>query len=435
MRIRRHAGWIGGLLLLGALAAPGCGGAPPRRVAEMGMSGRAEPQTTVATRVDSTGAETPIVRVTVPYRSLIFVRQGERFTSGVRVTVVATRDGDRIGGGVSTTEATAPDFKATRGEGQLTCSVPLALKGTGLVDLEVVTSIEESSREWTQRLTYRSGAGLNIPLYFADFHWNLEGSAGGAGVLGVERDTLRAVVDLGRRPNVSAWPAGGMTLVAQVSPLPSGGRKQKPTTTDVPPRRVALAPAPTGSPTLPVTIAWPASTLPFGRLQLALRLETGGKESDNLDFEPPRTFVNLSVRFDDDEAWRQQIDWLEGILDRDQRHKVSAVPAGQRAAVWKQLWAKAAAESGTTATELERTHLLRILEADERFGGAERGAQSDRGRVFIRYGPPDSVERHGDEMGYEGQWEVWYYNTDRLMFTFYDAHGLGDFRLVGTSST
>jgi hypothetical protein len=37
------------------------------------------------------------------------------------------------------------------------------------------------------------------------------------------------------------------------------------------------------------------------------------------------------------------------------------------------------------------------------------------------------------DLSYPGQWEVWYYRRDGVLYRFYDAYGLGDFRLYDTA--
>ena len=74
-------------------------------------------------------------------------------------------------------------------------------------------------------------------------------------------------------------------------------------------------------------------------------------------------------------------------------------------------------------------HLLRIVDADARYGGFGRGALSDRGRVFIRWGEPDRVETARDARLPGASWEIWIYEDEQRRFHFHDAHGMGDFRL------
>ena len=101
-------------------------------------------------------------------------------------------------------------------------------------------------------------------------------------------------------------------------------------------------------------------------------------------------------------------------------------------AAWDTVWAQLAREEAIPVREAQRAHLLRIIEADDRFGRFGRGSLSDRGRVLIRYAEPTRFDRHAGDSAREQQWEVWYYSGLGLRFTFVDRHGLGDYRLQET---
>jgi GWxTD domain-containing protein len=144
--------------------------------------------------------------------------------------------------------------------------------------------------------------------------------------------------------------------------------------------------------------------------------------------------LNLQVPWQDEQAWRQHVGWLEGFLSPENRQALGEMEAAARLKAWRGLWQEIGTASGQPPAEVEQKHLLRVVEADRRFGRVGRGATSDRGRVFIRYGEPDQVEVLEDETGRSGLWEIWYYVAERLQFTFYDPHGIGEFQLYDTSA-
>ena len=53
---------------------------------------------------------------------------------------------------------------------------------------------------------------------------------------------------------------------------------------------------------------------------------------------------------------------------------------------------------------------------------------TDRGRILIKFGFPDDVERHPFEMGSQ-PYEIWRYYALRKTFVFIDPTGFGDYRL------
>ena len=411
------------LLVAAALSGAALAGAVPA----WEPAARAGIQISVATHIDSTGVEAPLVRASVPYGALVFTRDGGAFQAGVRLTVIAKHDGRRAGGGVGVAAVTVADYAATRGDQQLACAAPLELRTGGRTTLEVEILVTGTSRRWRERLEYVAGRGLRVPLYFADFAWNAAVGPNTGAALGPQEDSLLVSVTLARRPNVPDWPPNGVTLAALVAP-PGRGDKPAPRLLPVPPAAVGDLPA-------VIRIAWAAADLPLGRLVLSLRLESGEAAApERLDLDPPRPFVNLAMRWREDAQWRQHVAWLEGIVPSETRAGLQRLPPEQRREAWRALWPPLAAAAAVPAAGLEREHLLRIVAADARFGGLGRGALTDRGRIWVRCGEPDSVEERGADLAYEGRWEIWYYHTRRLVFTFYDAHGLGDFRLVASGT-
>ncbi len=59
----------------------------------------------------------------------------------------------------------------------------------------------------------------------------------------------------------------------------------------------------------------------------------------------------------------------------------------------------------------------------------KEGWKTDRGNIYIKYGPPTDVERHLDQLNLP-PYEIWYYEKLDQRFFFEDKSGVGDFHLV-----
>jgi GWxTD domain-containing protein len=82
--------------------------------------------------------------------------------------------------------------------------------------------------------------------------------------------------------------------------------------------------------------------------------------------------------------------------------------------------------------EFRNQYLQRVKEADEKFTTKyEPGWKTDRGRVYIVYGPPDEVERYPYTENMK-PYEIWhYYNLQGgVIFVFGDRRGFGRFELL-----
>ncbi len=62
------------------------------------------------------------------------------------------------------------------------------------------------------------------------------------------------------------------------------------------------------------------------------------------------------------------------------------------------------------------------------------GIKTDRGRIYVKYGEPDAIERKTIEMEVKPR-EYWFYYQLGLTFIFIDIHGDGNYRLAWTNSS
>jgi len=100
-------------------------------------------------------------------------------------------------------------------------------------------------------------------------------------------------------------------------------------------------------------------------------------------------------------------------------------------------WSKRDPTEGTPRNEARLDFYARINEANRRFreGGSAQipGWRTDRGRIFIKYGPPDEVlsrPQAGDTRPYE----VWKFSRGRaLKYVFMDQTLFGNYVLIWTS--
>ena len=95
-------------------------------------------------------------------------------------------------------------------------------------------------------------------------------------------------------------------------------------------------------------------------------------------------------------------------------------------------WKKLDPTRATPTNERLLEHMLRMGHADARFSGGPKrsGSDTDKGRVYVTYGPPDEIDYHTSVAG-EKPYEVWfYYQRGDHQFIFRDRWGSGKFELV-----
>lgn len=370
---------------------------------------------------DSSGAVQPLVSVSVPHGQLVFRREAGLFTAHLEVRVLAWRGSTQVGGGVARGTVSLEHDTATRTSTPLEVTVPLQVRGEEAVRLEVTAQVVGTTRSWRRELAYLPQTLTALPLWIAALHTNLAETATGELLVKADIDSIRLSAVLRRQSNGPGWPAGGIDLVGEISESAA-----------TEPRRQRL-PVPVSADTAAVTsltLTWPAERLPFGRwrLQVLLEAEQPGRRW-RLPREPALAVINLRVPMQEDRDWRRHVAWLEDLLPQAVRDSLRALAAADRAEGWAEAWRRIAAAGDLSAAQAERQHLMRIITADERFGGFGRGSLSDRGRVYIRRGEPAQIETFADQRTAGAVFEIWIYSAAALRYVFYDAHGFGDFRL------
>jgi len=95
-------------------------------------------------------------------------------------------------------------------------------------------------------------------------------------------------------------------------------------------------------------------------------------------------------------------------------------------------WRQLDPDPGTPVNLVRQEYLSRIQYVNERYGfGSREGWRSDRGRIFIIYGPPDEYERYPSRIDTK-PYEIWHYHQLQggVIFVFVDRTGFDDYQLV-----
>lgn len=97
-----------------------------------------------------------------------------------------------------------------------------------------------------------------------------------------------------------------------------------------------------------------------------------------------------------------------------------------------EFWKKRDPDKSTPVNEMKIEYFKRVEYANQHFTvGNKEGWRTDRGRVYIMYGPPDEYERHPNEVDSK-PYEIWYYHNIEggVEFVFVDKSGFSDYILV-----
>jgi len=103
----------------------------------------------------------------------------------------------------------------------------------------------------------------------------------------------------------------------------------------------------------------------------------------------------------------------------------------------EKFWLRRDPTPGTPENEFKEEHYRRMAYANEHFASSVQGWQTDRGRIYIVYGPPDEIDGQRSETPPRQVWR--YTHIDGLGYDieveFTDPGKTGDFRMVAAPAS
>jgi GWxTD domain-containing protein len=135
-----------------------------------------------------------------------------------------------------------------------------------------------------------------------------------------------------------------------------------------------------------------------------------------------------------DRYFEDTLDMLSIIASGEELSELEAAALEERARAWTAFWKRRDPSPGTETNEALEQYLTRIQYVTTHFSNLGHGWRTDRGKIYLRYGPPDVIESTIDS-SVQGEYLIWRYYDLNLVFVFYDRfYGVGDFRLISTNA-
>jgi GWxTD domain-containing protein len=102
------------------------------------------------------------------------------------------------------------------------------------------------------------------------------------------------------------------------------------------------------------------------------------------------------------------------ITDKERRALKQLKTSEECDAFIEEFWLRRDPTPGTPRNEFKEEHYRRIKFANDHFGtpSGVNGWKTDRGHIYIAYGPPDEIDAHpsGDPAGSRPPYETWLYS-------------------------
>jgi GWxTD domain-containing protein len=90
------------------------------------------------------------------------------------------------------------------------------------------------------------------------------------------------------------------------------------------------------------------------------------------------------------------------IISSQERNAFLALRTDEETQMFEQqFWARRNPTPGSARNEFKEEHYRRIDYANQHFTVSMPGWKTDRGRIYIQYGPPDEIEAHSSGGTYE----------------------------------
>ncbi len=126
------------------------------------------------------------------------------------------------------------------------------------------------------------------------------------------------------------------------------------------------------------------------------------------------------------------IDQLKLIANKKTVQEIIQAPESEKQQLIDTFWQERDPTPDTPQNELHDEFYTRVAFANQNFASSfppRDGWKTDRGEIYIKFGPPTQVERQQPEMGRPGV-EIWYYAKTERKYVFADRSGTGEFRLI-----
>lgn len=177
-------------------------------------------------------------------------------------------------------------------------------------------------------------------------------------------------------------------------------------------------------------ITVPGDTLPPGRYLFQVQVKANKQKDRSM-----RTFyVRHRGLIRPEEDLDLSIEQLRYVARPTEWHQMRMASEEEKWALFEDFWKQRDPTPDTPENELMDEYYTRVAYANQQFSRGRAGWRTDRGAVYIIYGPPDSVQRRTlwDRIGQERSYEIWQYKETARRFVFLYDPLLGDFQLVSS---
>ena len=169
--------------------------------------------------------------------------------------------------------------------------------------------------------------------------------------------------------------------------------------------------------------------LRFGQYKLILEMIDGNTETtiESSFYIRWKTHSTHMTNLD------QAIETVRYVMDGNLWKHLQTQPTEEQKKLLEKFWKERDPNPDTEENELEEEYYRRVSFTNQNFapwGGQLDGWETDRGRIYIIFGPPSDVDNPSTPTGESSAYEIWYYRNLQKRFVFLDKYGEGDYLLI-----
>jgi GWxTD domain-containing protein len=389
----------------------------------------------------------PVVKVYLEtsYDELSFIRRGGGYVSHLEFAAIfLNRSGDQVGGDSWNRDIWVEDYEETVDPDRTYRAVAKFSVPPGEYDLRVTCDGEESGLQGLAQRHFKVPRPPSEGLNLSDMTFGQCEAADSTGAGGEAADSTgarnagrgdeggRSFVPSATRSFGEATRSFCVAIDAYAFPEVEGDSLL----VDAAARGEDGRTAWTGYETVPragwdtpLTLTVPVDSLSWGTYRLSLEVSAGGSVAKTeRDFEIDETRVGVSM---DREEF---MDLMSLVATPEELETLASLRGSERRAYLESIWKKRDPDPSTPRNEFRELFFKRVKYAKRNY--AERGRegwQTDRGRVFIKNGPPDRIDVRTGVVGSlspDAKLEIWYYDGTNTHYVFEDFGGSGEYTLV-----
>ena len=167
--------------------------------------------------------------------------------------------------------------------------------------------------------------------------------------------------------------------------------------------------------------------MPGGSYTLRVRLtDKRGREIANVQKD---LNIEWSLLYQVKTEYLKAIDLLRYVAKSKELEELKEAKEEERVAKWLEFWKSKDPTPDTPENELRDEYYKRVRYANQHFRIYDKeGYKTDMGMVYIKFGPPDEMDRHPFELSTRA-YQIWYYYRLNRRFLFIDVTGYGEYEL------